>query len=68
MTGILGAQGQVKEDIKHYYDDTLKFPHRWDKSWMAPTLSALLALSEQAKDNNTKHKQDPPAAADKPRR
>lgn len=57
-----------KEDVKHYYDDSLKFPHRWDKSWMAPTLSALLTLSEQGKGSNTKREQDAPADADKPRR
>jgi hypothetical protein len=38
-----------KEEIKHDYDNTLNFPHRWDKSWMAPTLSALIALSEPDK-------------------
>jgi len=57
-----------KEGIKHYYDDTLKFSHRWDKSWMAPTLSALLSLSEQDKDNNTKREQDAPADRNKKRR
>ena len=36
-----------KLGLKHHYDNTLEFPHRWDKSWMEPTLSALLALTEQ---------------------
>jgi enterochelin esterase-like enzyme len=46
-----------KEGIKHYYDNTLKFPHRWDKDWMEPTLSALIALTEQ--DNAKKREQSP---------
>ena len=53
-----------KNDIKHYYDNTLIFPHRWDKSWMAPTLSALMDLTTQGKPTS----QDAAADIDKPRR
>ena len=38
-----------KEGIKHHYDNTLNAPHRWDKSWMDPTLEALIALTEPDK-------------------
>jgi enterochelin esterase-like enzyme len=36
-----------KEGLKHHYKNTLECPHRWDKTWMEPTLSALMALTEQ---------------------
>lgn len=40
------------EGLKHHYDNTLEFSHRWDKAWMEPTLSALVALTQQD-DNNS---------------
>ena len=46
-----------KSGLKHHYDNSLEFPHRWDKAWMEPTLSALLTLTEQ--DNAKKRKQPP---------
>ena len=36
-----------KQGIKHFYDNTLDSPHRWDKSWMEPTLAALMQLTQQ---------------------
>jgi hypothetical protein len=41
---LLGQQG-----LKHYYDNTLEFPHRWDKRWMEPTLKALMELTGDSK-------------------
>ncbi len=32
--------------LKHHYDNTLAFPHRWNKGWMEPTLSVLMTLTE----------------------
>lgn len=37
----------LQEGLKHHYDDTLECPHRWDENWLIPTLSALIALTEQ---------------------
>ncbi len=31
----------------HVYDNTLAHPHRWEKSWVEPTLAALLKLANQ---------------------
>ena len=32
--------------VKHYYDNGLIAPHCWHKSWMAPTLKALMNLTK----------------------
>ncbi|MBU0714126.1 MAG: hypothetical protein KJ964_02060 [Verrucomicrobia bacterium] len=32
--------------IKHYYDNRLSAPHCWHKSWMVPTLKALMNLTK----------------------
>lgn len=37
--------------VKHYYADTLSAPHRWDKSWLAPTLDELMNLSGWKQEN-----------------
>ena len=42
-----------KEGLKHHYDNTLASPHRWDKAWIKPTLSALMDLTEQ--DDTKEH-------------
>jgi len=36
----------ANEGIKHVYDNRLPAPHRWDESWMAPTLEALMTLTK----------------------
>ena len=35
----------VKHGVKHVCLDNLNAPHRWDPSWMAPTLEALMSLT-----------------------
>jgi enterochelin esterase-like enzyme len=39
----------MREGVKHVYDDSLNTPHRWSKSWMAPTLEALMTLTKVEK-------------------
>jgi hypothetical protein len=48
-----------KEGLKHQYDNTLVSTHRWDKSWMEPTLSALISLT-----NEESSKREPSPAGD----
>ncbi len=38
----------AKEGIKHVYDNSLNVPHSWNEQWMAPTLKALMGLTEDA--------------------
>jgi len=38
-----------KEGVKYIFNNTLKVPHRWNKQWMAPTLEALIGLTEAKK-------------------
>ncbi len=35
------------EGIRHHYDNTLECPHRWDKTWMEPTLSVLVTIAQE---------------------
>jgi enterochelin esterase-like enzyme len=35
-----------RERLKHHYDNRQRFGHRWSRSWMEPTLSALLKLTQ----------------------
>lgn len=56
-----------KEGVKHIFNDSLSAPHRWDKTWMAPTLDALMRLTEKDIDSNPKRESDAPMDADKPR-
>ena len=35
-----------KEGIKHFYDNNLKVPHRWNEKWMEPTLTALMEITK----------------------
>ena len=44
-----------KNGLKHHYDDSLTFPHRWDKAWMIPTLDALIRLTKTGKIKSTKN-------------
>ncbi len=34
-----------KEHVLHFYDDSIKIEHKWDKGWMEPTLKALMELT-----------------------
>jgi S-formylglutathione hydrolase FrmB len=36
----------MSNGVKHDYNDSLSAAHRWNESWMAPTLDALVALTE----------------------
>ena len=44
MHALLTSNG-----VKHDYNDSLSAAHRWNESWMAPTLEALTALTEAEK-------------------
>ena len=37
----------VQHGVEHHYDNSLKFPHRWDARWVQPTLEALLRIATQ---------------------
>jgi hypothetical protein len=36
----------VSNGVKHVYHDSLRAAHRWNESWMVPTLDALVALTD----------------------
>ena len=41
MHDLLKAEG-----IKHVYNNALEFTHDWNAQWLAPTLEALMGLTE----------------------
>ena len=41
------------QGVKHVYDNSLNVPHRWDERWMAPTLKAMIELTEPVRAPRT---------------